>query len=141
MSAIEGRPRRAWLGLSLSLLCLVHCLGMAAIAPLLPALALLAENRALEWALLALSVTLAGRLCWRVRGARLYLWAAATGLGLAGLIFEGERLVQVTFAVLALVQLEPTARRSCGCLQRGCPTCGGGQQLTRLRRAPPGRPR
>jgi hypothetical protein len=137
MSA-DDRPPRAWLGFWLSLLCLVHCLGMALLVPLLPALALVAENEALEWALLALSATLAGRSCWRRGGARLYLWAAATGLGLAGLIFDGERLLQIAFALLAAVQLGQVVRRACRCQAPGCPTCGGGPNLTRLRRrAPP----
>jgi hypothetical protein len=132
MTATVERPRRAWLGFSLSLLCLVHCLGTALLVPLLPALSFVAENEALEWTLLGLSAILAGRLCWRRRGWRLWLWGPAVGLGLSGAALGGERLVQLALVACAIIQL-PLTRRRCACGNAGCTRCGG-PGLTSLRR-------
>jgi hypothetical protein len=117
---MSAAPRREWVGFSLSLLCLVHCAGTALLVPLLPALSFLSENAALEWTLLGLSIVLAARFSWRRGGARRYLWALATGLGLAGVVFDADRLVQVALALLAIIQLGRLTRRRCDC---GDPAC------------------
>jgi len=122
--APSAPTRRGWLGLSLSILCFVHCVGAAALAPpLLPAaLSFLTESEPMEWSLLAISAVLAGRLCWRQprvspgrRGGRIILWAAAAVLGVAGLLLEGEVLLRVALAGLALLQVWVLLgeRRSC----------------------------
>jgi hypothetical protein len=105
-------PRRGWLGLSLSTLCFIHCMAGAAIAATLPtAFAFLSENPALECLLLGISMFTSGRLVWRLHlgGSRFWrpaaLWSAAGAIGLTGLRLENERLLQLAFAALALLQL------------------------------------
>jgi hypothetical protein len=112
--------RREWLGFWLSMLCLVHCAGTALLVPLLPALSFFAVNPSIEWTLLGLSVVLAGRFSWRWGGLRRQLWALATGLGVAGLVFETDRLLQVALAILAVIQLGRLRRKRCDC---GDPAC------------------
>jgi hypothetical protein len=101
--------RRGSLGLCLSVLCLLHCVGAAALVPLLPiAFAFLTENVAVEWFLLVVSATLAARSCWVGRLPRHLgtpVWAAATGAGVAGLLSEQESLLRVSLASLAVLQL------------------------------------
>lgn len=105
-------PRREWLGLSLSTLCFVHCLAGAAIAASLPAaFAFLSESPALECLLLGISMFTSGSVVWRLRigGSEFWrpaaLWSAAGAMGLTGLRLENERLLQLSFAALALLQL------------------------------------
>lgn len=100
--------RRGWLGVTLSTLCFLHCIGGAALVPLLPtAFAFLAENEVIEWALLGIAAALAARSCWAgpARRVRTALWAAATGAGIASLFLERETLLRVALAALALLQL------------------------------------
>lgn len=115
--------RRGWLGLSLSILCFGHCVGAAALVPLLPAaFSFLTENEVVEWGLLAVSAVLAGRLVWMERArlrrwgaAPLVGWAALTTLGVVSLALESESLLQGALALLALLQLSVLIgrRRSC----------------------------
>lgn len=111
--------RRGWLGLSLSVLCFLHCVGAAALVPLMPAaFAFLTENEVLEWALLGVSATLAAYSCWArgpARHLRALVTTAATATGLAGLLLEQESLLRAALAVLALVQLWPILARSRAC--------------------------
>jgi hypothetical protein len=111
--------RRGWLGLSLSILCLLHCVGAAALVALLPAgFAFLTDNEALEWALLGVSAALAVHSCWAelpARKLRALIAAAATGAGLAALLLEQENLLRASLASLALVQLWPILTRSRQC--------------------------
>jgi hypothetical protein len=115
--------RRGWLGLSLSILCFVHCVGSAALVPLLPAaFSLLIENEGLEWALVGISAALAGRLVWNERrrlqrwqSPFVLAWAALTALGGIGLVVESEGLLQTSLALLALLQLAVLVLRHRGC--------------------------
>ena len=101
--------RRGWLGLSLSVLCFLHCVGGAVVVSLLPtAFAFLTENEAVEWALLGISVALAVQSCWArgpARQVRAGICAAATVAGVASLLLEWESLLRVALAALALLQL------------------------------------
>lgn len=76
--ATDQPVRHGWVGVSLSIVCFLHCAGAAAIVPLLPAaFPFLTENGAVEWGLLAVSAVLAGRLAWtqpRVPWALLQIW-------------------------------------------------------------------
>jgi hypothetical protein len=115
--------RRGWVGLSLSILCFLHCVGAAALVPLLPAaFSVLTENELVEWSLLAISAVLAGRSAWtQPRVSRggwvggLVAWAAVTVLGVASLLLESEGLLQAALAGLALLQVWMLLgrRRSC----------------------------
>jgi hypothetical protein len=106
-----GTSRRGWLGLSLSTLCFLHCIGAAALVPLLPAaFAFLTQNEVLEWALFGVSAALAAHSCWAVppaRHMRALLAAAAATTGLAALLLDQENLLRASLALLAVVQLWP----------------------------------
>jgi hypothetical protein len=119
VALVPGTNRRGWLGLSLSIVCFLHCVGAAALAPLLPAaFSFLTENEVLEWALLAVSVTLAAYSCWAGRPARhtrAVLAAAATTAGLVALLLDQENLLRASLAALALVQLWPILARGRQC--------------------------
>jgi hypothetical protein len=114
-----GTSRRGWLGLSLSTLCFLHCVGAAALVPLLPAaFAFLTENEALEWALLGVSAALAAHSCWAggpARHTRALLAAAAVTAGVAALLLDQENLLRASLALLALVQLWPILAGSRQC--------------------------
>lgn len=108
LAPTEG-AQRGWLGLSLSILCFLHCVGAPALVALLPAaFAFVTENEAVEWALLGLSAALAARPCWgAARGRQLLrvLWTGATGVGVVSLLSEQETLLRVCLGSLALMQL------------------------------------
>ena len=102
--------RGGWLGLALSILCFIHCVGAAALVPLLPAAAAaVSENELLEWGSVVVSCLLAGRLCWSHRGAGRPIagsvWAAVTAVGSLALFVDSEDLLQLSLATLALLQL------------------------------------
>jgi hypothetical protein len=106
-------PPRGWPGVVLSTLCFVHCLGAAALVPLLPAaFSFLTDSVEVEWGLFGLSAALAARVWWgpgapaRVRAGRLLVWLLAIACGVAGLLHEHEALLQVTLAALAALQLQ-----------------------------------
>lgn len=116
---IPACPARSWRDVVapvVSGLCLIHCIGVALLAPVLPgALALVAEDPRLEWGLFGLAAGLGLWMLWRSRsllpGVTLALWSAATILGVIGLVADREVAVQAALVGLAALQVWAFARR------------------------------
>ena len=113
--ATPTTPRR-WVGVVLSSLCFVHCVGAAALVPLLPAaFSFLTDSPEIEWGLFTASALMAARLWWtrgtpaRRRQGYLLVWLLAFAGGLTGLVREEESLLQLSLAALAGVQLHALA--------------------------------
>jgi membrane protein implicated in regulation of membrane protease activity len=117
-------PPSFWLP-CLSVLCFAHCLGMAFLAPWLPAaIAALSEAPWLEWTLAALVAVSTVWVLHRTRPGSVAVGAAAFALALvaAGTALEAEVVQQAGFLSAAVVQVVLSRR-----LQRACRTqsCGG----------------
>lgn len=129
MGCSEGDHRhgtwRDWGAPFLSFACLVHCVGAAVLAPLLPTVAVFAENELLEVVLWSMTAVLTIFLLWRRATARqLWLWlaytaAAATGIG--ALVFEAEAPLILSLLAFATLQITTIVRDRA---RRGCGTVG-----------------
>jgi len=133
-----------WTAPIVSGLCLLHCMGMGLLAPLLPAaVSTLALSPALEWGLWFLSMTLAAIFMrWpRPSAPRVYAFSliAIAALGLWGLFAEAEWATRLSLAAVAVLQITVTLRRRhrFGCsegqglersLHRDVAACAGGSQ-------------
>jgi hypothetical protein len=100
-----------------SVLCLIHCVGVALLAPFLPAtLAAFAHNDALEHWLVGISVALAVWLAWSSRRlvplSVLLLAGVAVGSTVAGTLCRGEWLQRIGLCCLALAQIGVLIARS-----------------------------
>jgi hypothetical protein len=117
--APSNATRSGWVGLSLSALCFLHCVGSAALVPLMPAaFAFLRGDESLEGALLGVSAALAAQSCWAggpARRLRALITVASTATGLAGLLLEQENLLRASLAAQAFVQLWPILAGSRQC--------------------------
>jgi hypothetical protein len=109
--ATAPAPLRArhWLGAGVSALCFVHCVGVALLAPLLPAvLGPLATSEPLEWGLWLLCAGLAIGLA-APRRRVLPPWSLAVGgagllLGPVGLVGHVELAIQASLGGLVVLQ-------------------------------------
>lgn len=112
--ATSSAPRavglRDWIGPAISAACLVHCVVMVALPPLLPMFfATQAENPLVEQVLWAAAIGAAGFIAWMRRRHLTHtisvLLAAALVVGLAGHLGAFEPLVHASFAALLVGQL------------------------------------
>jgi hypothetical protein len=98
----------------LSGLCLVHCVGVAALAPILPgALGLMAGATWIEPSLWAVSVVACG-FALRKGGAKAQafaVWIAASAAGAIGVATENDALLRLSLGAIVLVQVATAARR------------------------------
>ena len=115
--AVDGRVWRSFGGPVLTLACFVHCVGMAVVAPVLPALAQIAESPLVEWGLWLASAAMAARAArhfdrWLPRT---LVWTGAlvaTAVGVYGLTGESEAAVRVSLLGYLAVQLATLVRRA-----------------------------
>ncbi len=115
-----SRARPSWrrfCGPALTLACFIHCIGVAVLAPVLPALAQAADTPVLEWGLWLASAgtaVLAARHFDR-RHARVAVATAAVAssvIGIWGLTHDLERPVRVSLVGILVVQALTIARRA-----------------------------
>lgn len=120
MSAFDGavarEASRRWEGIAplLSGLCFVHCVGLAALAPILPgALGLLTSATWLEPCLFAVSVVASGATLRRARapGWTFVLWGLNAGMGLWGMAREIDLLTQISLGAIVVLQVVIAVRR------------------------------
>lgn len=120
-SASRAYAVRDWLGPTLSAACLIHCVAMVALPPLLPALfATQVENPLVEQVLWGTSIAAAAVVA-HGRRAHLNAWikgilAAAFVVGIVGHLGEIEALVHASFTGLLTGQLVLVwrTRKACG---------------------------
>lgn len=114
-------PSRSWRDLAAPIasgICLVHCVGLALLAPVLPAaLTTVVDDPRLELALWASAAVLSLWMLLRSRalvpGAVFVGWAAGTAIGLAG-VLRGESshgLIALSLVVFSAVQIVAFVRR------------------------------
>lgn len=115
---LRGRARRERFALFMSVACLVHCVGLAVLAPLLPAaLALFAHHPIIESIFWGSSVTLAafpafgrsalGRRAWMGPA-----WALGAGAGGAGLALGQDAFLVGSLLFFAGLQLAALVARA-----------------------------
>jgi ABC-type transport system involved in cytochrome c biogenesis permease subunit len=114
----RARPSwRTFCGPALTLACFIHCIGIAVLAPVLPALAQAADTPLLEWGLWSASAgtaLLAVRHFDRQR-ARIVVATAALAscsIGIWGLTHDLERPVRVSLVGILVVQVVTMVRRA-----------------------------
>jgi hypothetical protein len=118
LPATHGSGRRERFALFMSLVCLVHCVGLAVLAPLLPGIfALVAHQPILEAILWGSSVTLGafpafGRSALGRRAWTLPTWVIAVAIGGVGLALARDALVIASLIVLSAVQVSALVARA-----------------------------
>jgi hypothetical protein len=108
---------RSFGGPMLALACFVHCVGMAVVAPVLPALAQAANSPFLEWGLWLVSAAMALTAArhfdrGRPRAAVIGGTLATTALGLYGLTCDREVAIRLSLLGYLVVQSMTLVRRA-----------------------------
>jgi hypothetical protein len=119
------------LGPLLSALCLIHCVGFAVLAPLLPGV--LAACLKVAWLEPCLWIATTAVTGWTLRGAQfprralVRAWFAATALGLVGMMLEIDTMVHLSFAANVAIQAAMVWRRwrehQTSCTRTDCQGC------------------